>query len=60
MIVVCTKCHEEMKRVILDNYEYVEGFPLYYVPAFRCEKCRNLFFTEETVALMENFTSSSP
>ncbi len=47
MKILCAKCKEEMKKVILDSYEYMEGFPLFDVPAYQCKKCGNLFFTED-------------
>ena len=56
MKIVCTKCKEEMKKVILDKYEYVKEFPLYNIPAYQCRKCGNLFFTEKMVEDMESRT----
>lgn len=56
MKVKCRKCQEVMKKRILDSYEYVEGFQLYGVPAFQCEKCCNLYFTENMVEQMEKRT----
>lgn len=53
MKVVCTKCNEEMKKAVLDKYEYVKGFPLYNVSAYQCTKCSNLFFAEKMVKEME-------
>lgn len=45
-----------MKKVILDSYEYIEGFPLFDVPAYQCKKCGNLFFTEGMANKMEERT----
>lgn len=59
MKIVCTKCKEEMKKVILDSYEYTEGFPLFDVPAYQCKKCGNLFFTEGVVDRMEERQDSA-
>ena len=56
MKIICTKCKEEMKKAVLDRYEYVKDFPLYSVPAYQCRKCGNLFFTEKMVEEMEGRT----
>lgn len=56
MKIVCTKCREEMKKVVLDSYDYVEGFHLFDVTAYQCKKCGSLFFTEEMVDKMEERT----
>ncbi len=56
MKIVCTKCKEEMKKVVLDRYEYIKEFPLYNVSAYQCKKCGNLFFTEKMAEEMERRT----
>ncbi len=56
MKVICTKCSEQMKKVILDRYEYVKNFPLYNIPAYQCDGCGNLFFTEKIINEMESRT----
>ncbi len=56
MKIICTKCREEMKKVVLDSYEYIEGFPLFDVPAYKCKKCGNPFFTEDMADKMEKRT----
>ncbi|MDI6721403.1 MAG: hypothetical protein QMD85_03365 [Candidatus Aenigmarchaeota archaeon] len=56
MKIICTKCKERMKEAVLDRYEYVEGFPLFDVPAFQCKKCGNVFFTESMADKMEERT----
>ena len=57
MKIVCTRCNECMKKVILDRYEYVKGFPLFDIHAYQCPKCNNLFFTEKMVEEMEKRTN---
>jgi hypothetical protein len=56
MRIVCTKCNENMRKTVLDRYEYVKGFPLFNIYAYQCPKCSNLFFTEKTVEDMEKRT----
>ena len=56
MRIMCTKCNEKMNKAVLDKYEYVRGFPLYNAPAYQCQKCNNLFFTEKMVKDMEQRT----
>lgn len=53
MKIICRKCREVMKLIHLDRYEYLEGIPLYEVPAYKCSKCGNEFFTEKMVDEME-------
>ncbi|MBL7160885.1 MAG: YgiT-type zinc finger protein [Candidatus Aenigmarchaeota archaeon] len=52
----CGNCGEEMKRVTLPVYEYMEGFPLHDVKAYQCQKCGEIFFTEEDADNMEKRT----
>ncbi|MBI2583455.1 MAG: hypothetical protein HYW25_02205 [Candidatus Aenigmarchaeota archaeon] len=56
MRIICTKCREEMTKVILDRYEYVKNFPLFRIPAYQCRNCGNLFFTERMIEEMEKRT----
>lgn len=56
MKIMCTKCNQEMKKIVLDRYEYVKGFPLFNVHAYQCAKCSNLFFTEKMANEMEKRT----
>ena len=55
-IIYCAKCDAEMAEKILPSYEYLEGWPLSNVPAYKCSKCWNIFFTEEQAAKMEKRT----
>ncbi len=55
-IVYCAKCDSEMRKAVLPNYEYMEGYPLSSVPAYKCQKCGNLFFSEEQAAGMAQRT----
>jgi len=52
----CAKCKVEMKKTILDTYEYVEGIPIHDVEGYRCSKCDELFFTEKQADKMERMT----
>jgi len=56
--IYCTKCDEPMEEVLLPNYEYVEGYPLRNVLAYKCYKCGDIFFTETQVKEMETRTKS--
>ncbi len=53
MKIKCRKCNEAMKHTRLDKYDYIEGTPLYDVPAYQCPICKELFFTEDMVDVME-------
>lgn len=55
-ILYCAKCKVEMKKSILDSYEYVEGIPIHNVECYKCPKCDELFFTEEQADKMEEMT----
>ena len=51
--IYCAKCKTLMQETILPEYEYVVGLPLKDVPAFKCPKCNEIFFTEEQASSME-------
>jgi len=55
--IYCASCNFEMKKVVLSNYEFFEGYPLKNVSAFKCLNCGKLFFTEEQVAIMNKRTA---
>ncbi|HLC72311.1 MAG TPA: hypothetical protein VJH37_01895 [Candidatus Nanoarchaeia archaeon] len=42
-----------MKLVLLKDYSFEEGLPLYNVPAYTCLQCHEFFFTEEHAKAME-------
>ncbi len=46
-VIYCAKCEIPMKKIVLASYEYVQGYPLKNVPAYKCQKCGEEFFTEE-------------
>jgi len=50
--VYCAKCDSEMRLTVLPSYEYLEGHALSKIPAYRCPKCGNVFFTEQQAADM--------
>ena len=52
-VVYCAKCDSEMRQTVLPSYEYMEGCPLSNVPAYKCHKCGNVFFTEQQAADMK-------
>ena len=52
----CAKCNKEMLLEIVPKYEFTSGFPLLNVPAHVCEKCGNVFFTEEQAREMKTKT----
>lgn len=54
--VYCAKCDSEMRRAVLPSYEYLEGCPLSSVPAYKCQRCGNLFFSEKQAADMAQRT----
>ena len=51
--IYCARCDVEMKETIIPEYEYLEGYPLQNVRAFKCDKCKNIFFTEEQAKEMQ-------
>lgn len=51
--ICCAKCDVEMKEAVLPQYEYIECYPLHNVQAFKCPKCKNIFFTEDQANEME-------
>ena len=52
----CAKCDVEMKKSILDSYEYEEEIPLHDVRCYKCPKCGEIFFTEKQADRMEEET----
>lgn len=52
----CVKCNVEVKKSILDTYEYEEGILLHDVECYKCPKCGELFFTENQADKMEKRT----
>lgn len=56
--VYCAKCDSEMRPAVLPSYEYLEGHALSNVPAYKCHKCGNVFFTEKQAAGMEQRTKA--
>ena len=53
----CETCDKEMKLVLLKHYAFEEGIPLTHVPAYRCSKCHDFFFTEQQAKNMEQKTN---
>lgn len=53
--IICANCKSEMKKHVLDNYEYELGFPI-KAECYMCEKCGNITFTEEQADLMKKRT----
>ncbi len=53
----CAHCDEEMKLVILPNYEFEEGVTLHTVRSYKCPRCKQLFFTEVQAKEMEARTN---
>jgi len=49
----CAACDKAMKLVLLKDYSFEEGLPLYNVPAYTCLQCHEFFFTEEHAKAME-------
>lgn len=56
--IYCAKCDSEMRPTVLPNYEYLEGYPLSNVHAYKCPKCHNVFFTEQQAAAMRQRTKA--
>lgn len=52
----CAKCNVEIKKSILDSYEYIEGIPLHDVECLRCPKCNQISFTDRQADKMEKRT----
>jgi len=51
--IYCAKCDEEMIEILLPRYEYEDGYVLHNVSSFRCNKCGQVFFTEEQAKQLE-------
>ncbi|MBI2143852.1 hypothetical protein HYU17_01715 [Candidatus Woesearchaeota archaeon] len=56
--VYCARCDSEMISTALPSYEYLEGHALSNVPAYKCHKCGNVFFTEQQAANMKQRTKT--
>lgn len=52
----CAKCYVPFRWTRLPSYEYLVGHPLYDVPAYKCPKCGQIFFTERQAHNMERRT----
>ncbi|MBI5227752.1 hypothetical protein HY988_04150 [Candidatus Micrarchaeota archaeon] len=50
---VCKKCNQEMKKAVLEEYEYEEGVLLKNVEAVVCPKSEDFLFTEEQLEVVE-------
>lgn len=56
--VYCAKCDSEMRPTVLPTYEYLEGHALSNLPAYKCPKCDNVFFTERQADDMKQRTKT--
>ena len=56
--IYCVNCDEEMHLTNLKNYEFEEGLVLKNVLSYKCQKCREIFFTEEQAKNMEIMTNN--
>ena len=52
-IIYCANWNIEMKEVFLSKYEYVKGFPLKDVKAYKCDKCDEIYFSEEQAKILK-------
>lgn len=52
----CANCNVEVKKHILDTYEYEEGIPIHNIECLKCPKCERFTFTEKQVDKMEKMT----
>ena len=55
-VIYCAKCDKPVQKVVLSRYEYVQGYPLHNVGAYRCQECGETFFTEEQAKQLERLT----
>lgn len=53
---VCTKCGEAVKKVLLPSYEHEKGIVLKDVEAFQCRKCGEFVFNEKQISEVEKRT----
>lgn len=58
MKMICTKCKEEAKKVVLDSYEHEKGIELKDVGAYACPKCREFVFTQKQMEEIEKRTDA--
>jgi YgiT-type zinc finger domain-containing protein len=58
MKMICTKCKEEAKRIVLDSYEYEKGIKLKDVEAYECPKCHEFIFTDKQIGEIERRTDA--
>lgn len=55
--IFCAECNVKMKLGVIPKYDYEGGYTLHNVKAYKCQKCNNIFFTEEQAHEMEARTS---
>ncbi|HLD48821.1 MAG TPA: YgiT-type zinc finger protein [archaeon] len=53
MKLICKKCKEEAKKVIISRYEYQKSIVLEDVEAYECPKCHEFIFTEKQIENIE-------
>ncbi len=53
---VCKKCGEEARKIVLDRYEHEKGVVLEKVEAYECPSCREFVFTEKQIEEIEKRT----
>lgn len=58
MKMICTKCKQEAKKVVLDSYEHERGIKLKDVEAYECPKCHEFIFTEKQMEEIEKRTEA--
>ena len=58
MKMICTKCKEEARKVVLGSYEHERGIKLKDVEAYKCPKCREFVFTEKQMEEIEKRTEA--
>ena len=56
MKLICKKCKEEAKKVMLKKYEHEKGIVLENVEAYECPRCKEFIFTEKQIEDIENTT----
>lgn len=58
MKLVCKKCNDGVKKVVLDRYEYEKGVVLEKVEAYECPRCHEFIFTEKQAEEVERRAES--
>jgi ubiquitin C-terminal hydrolase len=58
MKMICIKCKEEARKVVLDSYEYGRGVKLKDVETYECPKCHEFIFTEKQIEEIEKRTEA--